>query len=258
MASPRRNLPAFTEIAERVALLESIRSSPSAVPAHYANVLRPPPFLRIMPTFWRILQWYSGSGLASRLLLQPILKLPLWWSRFAGLSRQWLHRRDILCLAQSATSSALHLALARINPSFHLSATSSPVVTYKDTHPTGPVCFIFLLFSLFPNLIFLQRVPRGHIAGKGKRIDPLETASAPAGTSEDTDIEVCTYEFFKVSSFADCERNARLGIFSDAFGSRVDHSRVRYRSRCTFFIFRGPWPVPRSVASRLRVAFLPA
>ncbi len=39
MASPRRNLPAFTEIAERVALLESIRSSPSAVPAHYANIL---------------------------------------------------------------------------------------------------------------------------------------------------------------------------------------------------------------------------
>ncbi len=37
----------------------------------------------------------------------------------------------------------LHLALARINPSFHLSATSSPVVTYKDTYPTGPVCFIF-------------------------------------------------------------------------------------------------------------------
>ena len=39
MASNRRNLPSFQELSEKVALLESIRSSPTAAPAHYANLL---------------------------------------------------------------------------------------------------------------------------------------------------------------------------------------------------------------------------
>ena len=244
MASPRRNLPAFTEIAERVALLESIRSSPSAVPAHYANILED---IAVVLRKW--------SGLAPAIAANP---------EAAALVVSVRRAFQAVVTQKGYTMSSavrdffgLHLALARINPSFHLSATSSPVVTYKDTHPTGPVCFIFLLFSLFPNLIFLQRVPRGHIAGKGKRIDPLETASAPAGTSEDTDIEVCTYEFFKVSRVLTANERS-LGHFLRCFW--VKSRPLSSALPIPVYLLYLPRSLarPRSVASRLRVAFLPA